>query len=222
MEPSIRWSCVRTCSGAAPACNVRTRCFRTSLRRALLSMSSLMGRLYAAAVPTGNRLRSQGTGDAAAPSATKCRCREHRNAGGTKGRCGGEGDEGPRTRASATLIPERLQVLRQRRLERDPLPADGVRKGETPGVQSMAAEAEAEAVVIGQLAAGEAVEDGLVVAVDLVAHERQPGVMQVGADLVLPAGARRAGDERDGRAVRRGAAVQHLEPGRGSGAAGED
>jgi hypothetical protein len=76
-----------------------------------------------------------------------------------------------------------------------------VRQLEARRVERLPREAQAGAIVVGQLVTGEAVEDPLVRAVDLVPDERQPGVVEVGSDLVLAAGARAAGEERDGRAV---------------------
>ena len=72
-------------------------------------------------------------------------------------------------------------------------------------------EPQREAVLVGHLVPREPVEDVLVRPVDLVADERQPGVEEVRADLVLAAGPGAAGEERDRRPVRRDAALELLE-----------
>ena len=68
-------------------------------------------------------------------------------------------------------------------------------------------------VGLGHFTFGESIEDHLVGAVDLVPDQVQPGVVEVGADLVLAPGAGVAGHERNRRSVRRPAPPQHLEPG---------
>ena len=94
-------------------------------------------------------------------------------------------------------IEKPAQVARQRTDHFMPYAARGRRPREAMVVKRVTRQPELPSIPIRELATRTAQEDPVVHAVQLVTHERVPDRIEVDADLVLTAGARATGEERE-------------------------